>query len=153
MTPSPWIHRGFVAAGAVNILGVLLFSKGLTNAYLSELDPQVFSTFGLKVIIVWGLAYLAVGRCYREAYPTGSGQAVRWVVAVFTLEKLLYFAAWVIWMSKHRSDLGAIFEASPLTGTFYVIYGPNDLLFAVFFGWVFWRAGRTEMGTRQGAIG
>ena len=133
MASTPWIQRGFVAAGAVNILGVLLFSKGLTNAYLSELDPQVFSTFGLKVIIIWGLAYLAVGGCYREA---------KWVVAVFALEKLLYFAAWVIWMSQHRQQLGEIFDASPLTGTFFVIYGPNDLLFAVFFAWVFWRTHR-----------
>lgn len=133
MASFPWIRHGFVVAGAVNILGVLLFSKGLTNAYLSELDPQVFSTFGLKVIIVWGLAYLAVAGCYREA---------KWVVAVFALEKLLYFAAWVIWMSGHRSELGAIFDASPLTGAFFVIYGPNDLLFGIFFAWVFLRVHR-----------
>ena len=130
MVSSPWIRRGFIAAGAVNILGVLLFSKGFTNAYLSELDPQVLSTFGLKVIVVWGLAYLAVAGCYRQA---------RWVVAVFALEKLLYVAAWVSWMAQHRSQLGAIFEASPLTGTFFVIYGPNALLFGLFFAWVFLR--------------
>ncbi len=131
MDSSPWIRHGFVAAGAVNILGVMLFSKGMTNDYLSGLDPQVFSSFGLKVIMLWGLAYLAVAGCYREA---------RWVVAVFALEKLLYVAAWVIWMSEHGSELPVIFETSPLTWTFYVIYGPNDLLFGVFFAWVFFRA-------------
>ncbi len=46
-------------------------------------------------------------------------------------------------MSGHSSQLGDIFEASPLTGTFFVICGPNDLLFAVFFAWVFFRV-RTE---------
>ncbi len=44
MPDSPWISCGFLAAGAVNVLGVLLFSKGFTNAYLSQLDPGVFST-------------------------------------------------------------------------------------------------------------
>ena len=144
MVSSPWIKHGFVAAGAVNILGVLLFSKGFTNAYLSELDPQVFSTFGLKVIIVWGLAYLAVGDSYRAGRSPGERPAKHWIVGVFALEKLLYFAAWVIWMSEHGSELGAIFARSSLTGTFLVIYGPNDLLFAVFFAWVFFRARRSE---------
>ncbi len=130
MDDSPWIRHGFVAAGAVNILGVMLFSKGLTNTYLSELDPQVFSSFGLKVILLWGLAYLAVATTYRAA---------KWIVAVFVLEKLLYFAAWVIWMSAHRAQLPGIFETSPLTGTFFAIYGPNDLFFALFFAWVFFR--------------
>ena len=46
MTESPWITRGFILAGAVNIFGILLFSKGLTDTYMSELDPQVFPTFG-----------------------------------------------------------------------------------------------------------
>jgi len=131
MVDAPWIRHGFVAAGAVNILGVMLFSKGLTNTYLSELDPQVFSSFGLKVILLWGLAYLAVAKTYRAA---------KWIVAVFALEKLLYFAAWMIWMSAHRADLPAIFEVSPLTGAFFAIYGPSDLFFALFFAWVFFRA-------------
>ena len=55
MNASSWIPKGFLLAGAVNIGGILLFSKGLTNAYLKELDPQVFSTFGLVGILLWGL--------------------------------------------------------------------------------------------------
>ena len=131
MDDSPWIRHGFVAAGAVNILGVMLFSKGLTNAYLSELDPQVFSPFGLKVILLWGMAYLAVAKIYRQA---------KWVVAVFAIEKLLYFAAWAIWMTAHHAQLPTIFEASPLTGTFFAFYGPSDLFFGLFFAWVFFKA-------------
>ena len=134
MTESPWITRGFLLAAAVNVLGVLLFSKGLTNTYLSELDPQVFSTFGLVGILLWGLAYVAMHESYREA---------KWVVAVFAVEKLVYFGAWVLWMTDHGSELSSVFKTSPLTGTFFVIYGPNDLLFALFFGWVFLKVGKT----------
>ncbi len=133
MTDSPWIKRGFQLAAAINVLGVLLFSKGFTNAYLSELDPHVFSRFGLLVIIVWGLAYLATAGCYRQA---------KWIVAVFAVEKLLYTGAWVLWTSRH--DLGAVFERSPLTGAFYAISGPNDFLFALFFGWVFLKVHRQQ---------
>lgn len=135
MASAAWISRGFQLAGAVNLGGVLLFSKGLTNAYLSELDPRVFSTFGLIVICLWGLAYLAVAGCYREA---------RWVVAVFAVEKAVYFAAWVWWMIGNGSRLGEIFETSPLTGIFFAIYGPNDLLFGVFFAWVFLQGQRVS---------
>ena len=137
MATSPWIARGFQLAGAVNLGGVLLFSKAFTNAYLSELDPQVFSTFGLVAICLWGLAYLAVAGCYRQA---------KWVVAVFVVEKLVYVTAWVAWMVRQGSQLPTIFETSPLTGTFFAIYGPNDLLFAVFFGWVFLEARRAGYG-------
>ena len=51
--------RGFVAAGLVNVLGVLLVSRGLTGDAVGELYPEVFSRFGLVGIILWGLAYLA----------------------------------------------------------------------------------------------
>ena len=79
MEAPSWIPKGFLLAGAVNFGGVLLFSQGLTNAYLSELYPQVFSTFGLVVILLWGLAYVATAGIYRQA---------RWLVGVFAVEKL-----------------------------------------------------------------
>ena len=125
---SPWIKTGFQLAAAVNVAGILLFSEGLSNAYLAELSPQVFSTFGQGAVILWGLAYLAAAGCYRQA---------PWIVAVFCLEKLVYAGTWVAWMAEHGSELGAVFGKSPLTGAFFAIYGPNDFLFAVFFGWVF----------------
>lgn len=136
MASSPWIPRGFWLGGAVNLLGVLLFSKAFTNSYLTELDPQVFSRFGLVVICVWGLAYCAAAGCYRDA---------RWIVGVFVVEKLVYFVAWLRWMGENGSRMGEIFDTSPLTGTFYAIYGPNDLLFGIFFAWVFY-ATRGERG-------
>ena len=133
MNDPHWIPKGFLLAAAVNVFGILLFSQGLTNAYLRELDPQVFSIFGLLCILLWGLAYVATAKIYRQA---------KWLVAVFAVEKLVYFSAWVLWMSRYGSELPIIFEMSPLTWAFYVIYGPNDLIFAIFFGWVFFKVHR-----------
>ncbi len=117
---------GFIAAAFVNTVGVLIFSRGLTNAYLGELYPEVFGSFGLICIMLWGLAYLSVA--WRHA-------AVPTLVLVFALEKAVYSATWFIWLSKHSSDWSAIWQRDPLTATFYAIYGPNDLLFALFFAW------------------
>ncbi len=51
------LRKGLFAAVAMNIGGVLLFSKGLTNEAINEGDPVVMSNFGLVMIMVWGLAY------------------------------------------------------------------------------------------------
>ncbi|MCP3956731.1 MAG: hypothetical protein GY719_02645 [bacterium] len=107
---------------------MLLFSLGFSNPHIAEHSPQVFSIFGQGVVLLWGLAYIAVATCYRAA---------KWVVAVFVVEKLVYFVTWIVWISQHGSELSAIFDRSPLTGTFFAIYGPNDLLFGLFFAWVF----------------
>lgn len=122
--PSPWIPLGFVLAGVANIGGVLLFSLGFSNARLTELSPVVLSPFGLLCIVLWGLAYLSVARGYRR---------VPWLVAVFALEKLIYAYTWVDWMREHGAQLPGLFADSPLTAVFFVIYGPNDLLFGLFF--------------------
>ncbi len=131
MSDSPWIARGFQLAAAVNILGILLFSLAFTNPRIGELSPQVFSTFGQGAVVLWGLAYLACAGCYRSA---------KWIVAVFALEKLVYFGTWVAWTLERGSELTSIFETSAVTGVFFTIYGPNDLLFGLFFGWVFFRS-------------
>ncbi|MEM7584252.1 MAG: hypothetical protein AAF560_12765 [Acidobacteriota bacterium] len=130
MIDSPWIARGFQLAGAVNIVGILLFSLAFTNPHIAEQSPQVFSTFGQGAVILWGLAYLACAHCYRAA---------KWIVAVFAVEKLVYFGTWVAWLSGRGAEFASVFEVSPLTGAFFAIYGPNDLLFGLFFGWVFFR--------------
>ena len=49
---------GLIAAGVMNIGGVLLFSRGFTNTAINQADPVVMSNFGLLMIVVWGLAYL-----------------------------------------------------------------------------------------------
>ena len=56
---SKWLRRGLVAAGAMNIGGVLVFSRGFTNDAIHQADAVVMSNFGLLMITVWGLAYIA----------------------------------------------------------------------------------------------
>lgn len=131
MTPSARVSRGFVAAGLMNVLGVLVFSRAFTNDYLTDLHPGVFSRFGLLVVVLWGLAYLATARVYRAA-PA--------IVLVFAVEKAVYAATWFVWLAGHGGDFGAIWRRDPLTAVFYAIYGPNDLLFGLFFLVVGFRA-------------
>jgi hypothetical protein len=139
LTANPRITAGFLAAGGMNIGGVLIFSLGLTNSYLSELYPAVFSTFGLICIALWGAAYIAVSKSYA---------AVPALVAVFAVEKAIYTASWFLWLAQHGGELPAIFARSPVTGVFYVIYGPNDLLFGVFFAVVAWRTWKSPESAR-----
>lgn len=120
----PSIALGFRLAGATNILGVLLFSLALTNARLTAHSPVVFSRFGLVCIILWGFAYLSVAEGHER---------VPYLVAVFAVEKLLYVATWVNWIRRFSDQLPRMFAESPLTGAFYAVYGPLDLLFCVFF--------------------
>jgi hypothetical protein len=131
MAVSPRVTWGFVAAGFMNIVGMLLFSKGLTNDYLIELSPNVFNRFGLLCVTLWGLAYLGTARGFRAA-PA--------LVLVFAVEKAVYTLTWFVWLADHGSSFGTIWERDPLTAIFYVIYGPNDLLFGIFFAWFGFKA-------------
>jgi len=121
------ITKGFWIAGAFNIVGVLIFSKCFTNALLSSIDPMVFSWFGLVGIILWGLAYCSVARCYSF---------VPYLILVFFVEKMVYSIIWMMWLFKHGDMLPSIFTESPLTATFYSIYGAGDFMFGLFFLWV-----------------
>lgn len=118
-----------MAAGLTNILGILLFSRGLNNPLLGELFPGLFGNWGLMCIMLWGLAYLSVANNYRQ---------VPGLVAVFALEKAVYVASWVWWLSHH--DLAVVWTQDPLTGAFYALYGLIDLAFGIFF----WRMSRPE---------
>lgn len=120
-----YIRAGFLAAGLANIAGVLGASKGFTNPHIAPLDPDVMSNFGLAMIVLWGLAYMATA---------GHWQHARWLIAVFFIEKLIYSAHWLRWIMAHGETLGEIYATDFMTGVFYTIYGPNDVLFALFFG-------------------
>ncbi len=111
----------------MNIAGVLLFSRLFTNVAINEADPVVMSNFGLAMIAVWGMAYLA-------AAPISA--SVKWLAAAFAIEKLAYVLAWFAWHSAN--SLAALFSKDLFAGVFYSIYGLNDLLFMVFFGYVFY---------------
>ncbi len=125
------VRNGFILAGVMNIAGVLLFSRLFTNTAINEADPVVMSNFGLVMIAVWGLAYLG-------AAPIGA--RVRWLAAAFAVEKLVYVVVWVTWHS--RNSVATLVSRDVFAGIFFSIYGLNDLVFMVFFSWVFYSVNR-----------
>ena len=122
------ISQLYIAGGLVNVLGILLFSKFFSNTYLVLLDVSVFSKQGLLVIMLWGAAYIAIAEKVKE---------VPWISLVFAVEKLFYFVNWSLWMSLHMQRLSEIYSKDILTGIFFTIYGPNDLLFGLLFFFMF----------------
>ncbi|WP_028021676.1 hypothetical protein [Enterovibrio calviensis] len=121
------IKWGFIAAGAMNIGGVLLFSRAFTNSVINQTDPVVMSNFGLMMIAVWGLAYLGASTIQSN---------IRWLAGAFALEKLVYVVTWLSWFSQN--SLGDVYDKDLFAGIFYTIYGANDLIFMLFFALVFW---------------
>jgi hypothetical protein len=134
--PNPVITKVFWLAGAYNIFGVLVFSKLFTNALLSSLDPAVFSWLGLVAVILWGLAYCSVATSY---------QSVPYLLWVFVIEKMIYTVTWLAWLIRNGSTLPALFSESPLTATYYSIYGLGDLAFGLFFLWLVTRGLRKRL--------
>ncbi len=118
--------KGIIAAGLSNILGVLIFSRFFTNESINLADPVVMSTFGLVMIIVWGLAYISVANGFEK---------VKWLFAVFAVEKLIYGLIWINWIFSN--DIRILYKQDLMAGIFYSIYGLNDLIFMVFFTFVF----------------
>jgi hypothetical protein len=125
------IYKGFILAGLMN-LSVLIFSRGFTNETIPAFDPDVMSNFGLLMIVLWGLAYISVAKNY---------QAVKWLVAVFAIEKIVYGYVWVQWMLDN--SISDVFDKDMMAGTFYAIYGINDILFALFFLFVLFRVSKS----------
>ena len=122
------IAKGFVLAGLMNILGVLVNSRFFTNAVIPEVDPVVMSNFGLLMIIIWGLAYISVSKNYDK---------VKWLVGVFAIEKFIYGSLWTNWILSN--SLADVYNKDTSAGIFYSIYGINDWIFFAFFLFVFIR--------------
>ncbi len=120
------IRNGLIAAGFMNIGGVLLFSRAFTNVAINSADPVVMSNFGLLMIAVWGLAYLGAAAI---------SSSIKWLVGAFALEKLVYVVVWFRWLSEN--SLAQLYSKDFFAGVFYSIYGANDLVFMLFFAWVF----------------
>lgn len=120
------IRIGFIAAGLMNIGGVLLFSRVFTNAAINNADPVVMSNFGLVMIAVWGLAYWGAALIKSN---------IKWLAGAFALEKLVYVVVWVMWLSKN--SLRELYAKDFFAGAFFSIYGINDFVFMLFFVWVF----------------
>jgi len=113
-------------AAGMNIGGVLLFSRFFTNPVINELDPVVMSNFGLLMIVIWGLAYLA------SAFITSN---IKWLAGAFVIEKLVYVVTWLLWLANN--NLSNVYDKDLFAGIFYSIYGINDFVFMMFFAWVF----------------
>ncbi|KLV01474.1 hypothetical protein ABT56_20825 [Photobacterium aquae] len=120
------VRLGLAAAAAMNIGGVLVFSRALSNSVINEFDPVVMSNFGLLMIMVWGLAYLGAATIKAN---------ITWLAGAFTLEKLVYVVVWVKWIASN--SLSAVYDADLFAGIFYTIYGLNDFVFMLFFFFVF----------------
>ena len=122
------ISKGFIAAGLANITAVPIFSKLFTNQVINDTQPEVMSNFGLLMIMVWGLAYIAVNKKHKT---------LKWLVGIFALEKIIYAFIWLNWLLKN--DLSIVYKQDTLAGVFYTIYGVNDFIFFLFFTYVFFK--------------
>jgi hypothetical protein len=126
------ITKGFVLAGLMNS-SVLVFSKFFTNPTIAEFDATVMSNFGILMIFIWGLAYISISKNYNQ---------VKWLVAVFAIEKFIYGFIWTNW--HLNNSIADVFEKDLMAGLFYSIYGINDWLFFIFFTFVFVRLVRNK---------
>lgn len=110
----------------MNIGGVLVFSRLFTNKVINEADPVVMSNFGLLMIVVWGLVFLAIASKWEH---------LKWVIGAFVIEKFIYGFTWTKWMINN--ELSSIYEADTMAGIFFTIYGLNDWFFCIFYLVVF----------------
>lgn len=128
------ISKGFIIAGLMNIFGVLIFSRIFSNAVIPEFDSQAMSNFGLSMIVLWGFVFIAVSKNFQN---------LKWLIVVFTIEKLIYATHWTKWMTTN--NLTEVFEKDKMAGIYYAIYGINDWIFFVFFLFVFIHLARKKM--------
>ena len=120
------IKKGIYLSGIMNIGGVLVFSRFFTNKVINEADPVTMSNFGLVMIVVWGLVYIAIA---------GKWEQLKWVIGVFFIEKIIYALTWSKWIMTN--DLSSVYEEDTMAGIFYTIYGLNDWFFCIFYLLVF----------------
>jgi len=121
------IQKMFWAAGLINIIGMLSVSLFFTSPYPAKYYPLVFSNFGMIVIMLWGLANIAVSSVYMH---------VRMLLFVFALERMAYTITWVIFIATSGSLIPVIFQESIITGLILGSYGLCDAAFSLFFTWV-----------------
>tara|TARA_B100000767_G_C19753841_1_gene531993 strand:+ start:1868 stop:2278 length:411 start_codon:yes stop_codon:yes gene_type:complete len=120
------IEKGFVISGIINIGGVMIFSRFFTNTAIPEADPVVMSNFGLLMIVLWGLVFIATSKKYKH---------LKWLIGVFVIEKLIYGLNWTYWILNN--DLSSIYSQDWMAGVFFSTYGLNDWFFFLFFLYVF----------------
>lgn len=84
------------------------------------------SNFGLLMVVIWGLAYISIAKNFRH---------VKWLVAVFAVEKFIYGYVWINWLINN--NISEVYEKDLPAGMFFSIYGLNDWIFFAFFSTVF----------------
>ena len=102
----------------------MIFSRAFTNPNLGQQFPELFGTWGLIAVLLWGLAYGSVARGYRT---------VPGLLGVFALEKLVYVVSWIWWLVARGAALPALWQQDPLSALFFSVYGVVDLAFGAFF--------------------
>lgn len=120
------IKKGIILSGLMNIGGVLVLSRFFNNKVINGTDPNVMSNFGLFMIVVWGLAYIAV---------TSKWEHLKWIFGVFIIEKFTYGFVWAKWLMNN--SLAGVYEQDTMAGIFYTVYGANDWLFCLFYVFIF----------------
>ncbi len=130
--PEGW-RRGFLLAGALNLLGVPVLTHGFTNGTLAAVDPEAFSAAGTILICAWGLAYVGASGVFHRA-PL--------LCLAFAAEKAIYAVRWILWFSGDRPALAELWARDPATGLFYSVYGVVDGSLLVFFLGAWWRVRR-----------
>lgn len=113
----------YYSAACANVIGVMIFSKGLTNQVLINTHPTLFSQFGILMIMIWGLCYFV---CTNAAYDYAS------ISLVFALEKLAYVVTWIRFI-QGDVDWSVLYEKDLLAGLFYSIYGVVDGVYLLLF--------------------
>lgn len=132
------IKKGIYLSGIMNIGGVLVFSRFFTNKVINEADPVTMSNFGLLMIVVWGLVFLAIVPKWEH---------LKWVIGVFVIEKIIYALTWSKWLMSN--DLSSVYKKDTMAGIFYTIYGLNDWLFCIFYLLVFIYLSKLEKKQRD----
>jgi hypothetical protein len=115
-----------ILSGLLNILGALIFTKFFTHPIIVEQHPEVMSFFGMFMLMIWGILMLVMAFNYTSA-PN--------ILLVLALEKFIYVIVWVNWILGN--SLEEVFQKDVLSGIFYSIYGPNDLIFLLVFLFIY----------------
>ena len=122
------IRYGMILCGLVNIVAILFFSMFFTNPSISKFQPEVMSNFGLFMIIVWGLVFIA---------PASKIEFVPNILLAFAFEKLTYTSIWLLWWKDNFATFDFSFQQDILSSGFQVLYGMNDFIWFIFFLWAY----------------
>ena len=122
--PLHFVQWVYWSAASINIFGVFLLSKGLSNSILMNEDPTLFSSFGLCMIMIWGGCYYACTDSARSHYEIG---------IIFAIEKTAYVVMWFRWVFGETTSLFDLIQQDLFAGIFYAIYGIIDFSYALLF--------------------